>query len=233
MSSRRIARELAVILMPQLPKDKKKLEKVELDKLVGKAVQMLTDHAKQCLSEANAFVVKAQQSLTEQIIEHPDNVRQVHDLKPIVIKSDQLKEHLDLLDRALHLTSEALDVPQMSVETKDTEFLHLLVGTYLDHQKEIDEFINGVKDKWRVERMVSIDRDIIRLACAEAFYLPEIPINVCISEAVELSHRFADDKAAKFINGILSDLGRQAKEFRDTGEIPSVGASNDDASVSR
>ena len=85
--------------MPQLPKDKKKLEKVELDKLVGKAVQMLTDHAKQCLAEANAFVVKAQQSLVEQTIEHPDNVRQVHEIKPIVIKSDQLKEHLDLLDR--------------------------------------------------------------------------------------------------------------------------------------
>jgi transcription antitermination factor NusB len=220
--------------MPQLPKDKKKLEKVELDKLVGKAVQMLTDHAKQCLAEANGFVVKAQQALVDQTIEHPDNVRQVHDLKAVVIKSDQLKEHLDLMDRALHLTSEALDIPQMSVEAKDTEFLHLLVGTYLDHQKEIDEFINSVKDKWRVERMVSIDRDIIRLACAEAFYIPEVPINVCISEAVELSHRFADEKAAKFINGVLSDLGQQAKAFRETGELPSVTTSTDDeASVKR
>ena len=44
MSARRIARELAVILLPQLPKDKKKLEKVELDRLVSKAVQMLTDY---------------------------------------------------------------------------------------------------------------------------------------------------------------------------------------------
>src|ERR1700756_2315008 len=98
MSSRRIARELAVILLPQLPKDKKKLEKVELDQLVGKAVQMLTDYAKQCLAEANGFVVKAQQSLLEQTIDHPDNKTQVHELNPVVIKSDQLKEHLDHLD---------------------------------------------------------------------------------------------------------------------------------------
>jgi N utilization substance protein B len=70
--------------------------------------------------------------------------------------------------------------------------------------------------------MVSIDRDIIRLACAEAFYLPEIPINVAISEAVELSHRFADARAAKFINGVLADIGEDAKHFRKTGELTRV-----------
>ena len=68
--------------------------------------------------------------------------------------------------------------------------------------------------------MVSIDRDILRLACAEAFFIDEVPINVAISEAVELCHRFADEKAAKFVNGVLADLSEQAKEFRKTGEFP-------------
>jgi N utilization substance protein B len=219
MSSRRIARELAVILLPQLPKDKKRLEKVELDKLVSKAVQMLIDYAKQCLSEANGYIVKAQEQVNEQELDHPDNAANVHSLKPVRLTTDQLKEHLDLMERALHLTSEALDVPQMKVETQDTEFLHKLVSAYIEHRPEIDGFINKVQDKWRLDRMVSIDRDIIRLACAEAFFLPEVPINVCISEAVELSHRFADAKAAKFINGVLSDLAEEAKTFRATGKF--------------
>jgi transcription antitermination protein NusB len=217
MSARRIARELAVILLPQLPKDKKKLEKVELDRLVSKAVLMLTDYAKQSLAEANAFVVKAQQALVDQEVEAPENSHAVDDLHPVALTTEQVREHLDLLDRAMHLTSEALDIPQMHVESQDTHFLHTLVGTYIDHQDEIDQFINRVKAKWRVERMVSIDRDIIRLACAEAFYLRDIPINVSISEAVELSHRFADARAAKFINGVLADLAEEAKTFRRTG----------------
>ncbi|HMX46238.1 MAG TPA: transcription antitermination factor NusB, partial [Candidatus Obscuribacter sp.] len=85
---------------------------------------------------------------------------------------------------------------------------------YLEHKETIDEFIKRSKSKWRMERMVSIDRDILRLACAETFYMPDIPINVAISEAVELSHRFADARAAKFINGILGDLSEEAEAVR-------------------
>jgi hypothetical protein len=37
---------------------------------------------------------------------------------------------------------------------------------------------------------------------------------VAISEAVELSHRFADERAAKFINGVLADLAEEAEAVR-------------------
>lgn len=218
MSARRIARELAVILLPQLPKDKAKLEKVDMDKLVSKAVQMLTDYAKQCLADANAFLIKSQELVVNQEIDHSDN-REKEDLQSVKLTSGQLREHLDLMERALHLTSEALDVPQMRVESQDTEFLYRIVSTYVENREQIDRFINRAKAKWRVERMVSIDRDILRLACAEAFYMSDVPVNVCISEAVELSHRFADARAAKFINGVLGDLSEEAKHFRRTGEI--------------
>lgn len=218
MSSRRIARELAVILMPQLPKDKDKLDKVDLEKLATKAVQMLVDYAKHCLADANALVNKAQQELVDLENEHPDNAH-VDDVRPVSVNSGQLREYLDLMERAMHLTSEALDVPQMRITPEDAKFLHMLVATYIENRKQIDLIINQVQEKWRVERMVSIDRDILRLACAEAFYLPEIPINVCISEAIELSHRFADERAAKFINGVLRDLAEQAKVYRQTGKF--------------
>jgi hypothetical protein len=44
--------------------------------------------------------------------------------------------------------------------------------------------------------------------------MADIPVNVAISEAVELSHRFADEKAAKFINGVLADLAEEAEAVR-------------------
>lgn len=219
MGARRIARELAVILLPQLPKDRSKLARQDINHLAAKSVQQLCEYAKQCLSDANSFLVASQEHLREEEGEHKDNARNVSDLVPVPVTTGQLRDHADRLERAIHLISEALDVPELSYDSKDNQFLFELVGTYLDHAEEIDGFIAQAKSKWRIERMVSIDRDILRLACAEAFYLTDVPIRVCISEAVELSHRFADERAAKFINGILADLSEAARQFRQTGEF--------------
>jgi N utilization substance protein B len=245
MSSRRIARELAVILLPQLPKDKSKLGKMEFDALVVKAVYMLVDHAKSCLADVNAFVVKAQETVNDIEINHELNARQAMSLKSVPVNTGELKEILDLLDRAMHLVSEALDIPETTlygsaslIDTNCSQcghteaayargqaaqetmsFLYLLVSTYLEHKKEIDGFISQAKAKWRLERMVSIDRDILRLACTEALYINDVPINVAISEAIELSHRFADETAAKFLNGILADLSGAADTYRSTGKF--------------
>lgn len=245
MSGRRIARELAVIIMPQLPKDKSRLEKMEFDTLLAKSVQMLAEHARQCLSEANGYLLKVQKELGEIEFNHPSNARQIGDIRPVNLSSAEMKQQAELLELALHLVSEALDIPEMilasdqniekvsckncgnvsrvplkrpsTLEIKD--FVDALLGAYLDRRKEVDQIISGIKTKWRMERMVSIDRDILRLACTEAFFMPDVPLNVAISEAVELAHRFADAKAAKFINGVLADLLEDAQHFRATGEL--------------
>ncbi len=245
MSARRIARELAVIIMPQLPRDKKFLERLEFDNLLCRSVQILTDHARQCLSEANGYLIKAQQELNDYELNHPDNARKIADVKAVPVKSDELKKQVEMIEIAMHLVSEALDIPEMaicsdqlpekvsckscgheqklslkkagSVEVK--QFVEELLGTYLDRRSQIDQILMAIKTKWRIERMVSIDRDILRLACTEAFFMIDVPLKVAISEAVELAHRFADDRAAKFINGVLADLSSQAEKYRLTGEL--------------
>lgn len=245
MTARRIARELAVIMMPQLPKDKKRLEKLEFDTLLSRSVQLLTEHARQCLSEAGGYLSKAESELNEIELEHPDNAGKIADVRPVNLKSSELKEQIALIETALNLVTEALDIPEMAIcsdylptkiackscgkeqklhlkkagsgETK--QFVQELLGSYMDHSKEIDEIISAIKTKWSIERMVSIDRDILRLACTEAFYLPEIPLRVAFNEAIELARRFADDRAAKFINGVLGDLSEHAEAYRETGEL--------------
>ena len=245
MSARRIARELAVILMPQLPKNKEKLEAIELDELVARAVHMLRDYAKEKLSETNAIILKGNARLAELETEHPDNSTKVDELHAVPLKTSDLKEQLENLERALNLVAEALDIPEMALSTGLVEvnvrcknchetttsyietpvktdvqaFLVRLIQLYAANRGEIDKFIKAAKAKWQIERMVSIDRDILRLACVEALYMPDVPLNVCISEAVELCHRFADEKAAKFVNGILGDLSEQARYFRHHGKF--------------
>jgi N utilization substance protein B len=254
MSARRIARELAIILMPQLPKDRQKLEALEYETLIAKSVHILVDHAKQCLSEAEGLLTRGLQQLNDSEMNHPQNASLIKDLHSVPLKSGELKEQLKNLERCMEFISEALDIPEMSfhsgrdqvdvlcrncdhmtqayVERNNSsevrQFIISLVSTHLEHRHEVDDFIKRAKSKWQVERMVSIDRDILRLACTEAFFMPDVPINVAISEAVELCQRFADQKAARFINGILADLAEEAKyfrrmgKFREPGEVESV-----------
>jgi N utilization substance protein B len=244
MSARRIARELAVIVMPQLPKDRQKLSNVDFDALISKSVHILVDYAKQCLQDASALLTRGAKQLTDVEVEHPHNASSIEQLKPVPLTSEQLKEQLTSLELAIEFVSEAIDIPEMALHSSRDEveikcrkcdhvqkeyieresksevrdFIISLLGTYLDHKQEVDEFIKKAKARWQIERMVSIDRDILRLACTEAFFMPDVPVNVCISEAVELCHRFADEKAARFINGILGDMADEAKYFRIHGK---------------
>ena len=258
-SPRRIARELAVIIMPQVPKDKKRLERLEFDTLLWRSVQILTEHARQCLSEANAYLTKAHKELNELELNHPDNARKIADVRPVNFRTDELRMQMELVELAMHLVSEALDIPEMAISSDYVpakvkcdscgveqklhlkragsadvkHFVEQLLGAFLDNRERIDQIISSIKTKWSIERMVSIDRDILRLACAEAFFMPDVPVKVAISEAVELAHRFADDRAAKFINGILADLSEDAEQFRLTGELklPSSDTTGSDKST--
>src|SRR5271170_182762 len=180
MTARSIARELAVIVFPQLPKDQKKLEKAELSGLVARAVAMLCDYAQQNLADANALLMKAAENIGEIEMEHPDNAELIEDLRPVPVTTGQLKQQLSLIERALHFVSEALDIPDVALQIGQTtikttckkcqasaeqhvesvspsevkEFLYKLINTYAEHRDEIDEFIRQARAKWKVERMV-------------------------------------------------------------------------------
>ncbi len=234
-----------MILLPQLSK-KTIFEELQLDVLIAKTVSMLCDYAKQNLGEADALLQQASVRLIDVEVEHPENAEAIEHLKPVELTTEQLQKQVVGLRRAVNLIAEALDVPAMSIQGgsgqfffkceacghaneisrhDDTDsdirtFLKNLITTYWENRTDIDNFIKRAKSKWQINRMVSIDRDILRLACAEAFFMPDIPISVAINEAVDLCHRFADDKAAKFINGILGDLAKEARYYRNKGAFP-------------
>lgn len=245
MTARRIARELAVIILPQVPKDEAKLASLTIEDLVGRAVHMLIDHARQLLGDSSAALSKSANELMELELSESGSSTLVHSMKPVTLNTKQLREELERLDHAVAFVSEALEIPELTLHGGKTqievpcskckhvssvtlnrndksevrEFIIELISAYSAHRNEIDDIIRQVKSKWKVERMVSIDRDILRLAVTEMFFMPEVPVKVAINEAVEMCHRFADDKAGKFINGVLADLAEDAEAVRDSGEF--------------
>ena len=92
-------------------------------------------------------------------------------------------------------------------------FAESLVRGVDEHQGRIDETIRAVSHHWRLERMMRVDRNILRLATYELLERSDIPRRVTLNEAIELAKRFGAEGSPGFVNGVLdriaTDLGKE------------------------
>ena len=86
----------------------------------------------------------------------------------------------------------------------------LAVGT-LAHVDEVDARIRSRAEHWRIDRMATVDRNVLRLAVYEFLY-ESTPRTVTINEALEVARRFSTFEATQFINGILDAIKRDLDE---------------------
>jgi transcription antitermination protein NusB len=86
----------------------------------------------------------------------------------------------------------------------------LVIGT-ISHLVEIDERIRLRTEHWRISRMATVDRNLLRLAVFEFLYQPSTPTTVAINEALEIARRFSTHEATQFINGILDAIKRDVE----------------------
>jgi N utilization substance protein B len=86
------------------------------------------------------------------------------------------------------------------------EYLGLLVRTVARHRDEIDLLIQEALTNWRLERLAAIDRNILRLAAAELYYIEEVPPLVSIQQAISLAEKYGTAESPRFINGVLDAL---------------------------
>ncbi|MEN3202692.1 MAG: transcription antitermination factor NusB [Atribacterota bacterium] len=106
-------------------------------------------------------------------------------------------------------------VPLPSSWDGDTrDFFFTLVRGVEEREQEIDRLITEVAEGWPLQRMATIDRNILRIATYEILFLPEIPPSVSINEAVELGKKYGTEESGKFINGVL---GRMIRHLEKTG----------------
>lgn len=74
---------------------------------------------------------------------------------------------------------------------------------------EFDRRVADAAEHWRLDRVGTIERNILRLALAELGE-GETPPRVVIDEAVKLAHWFAGAKAPAFVNGVLDAAARES-----------------------
>ena len=82
------------------------------------------------------------------------------------------------------------------------EFMEQLAKGTSEMAPDIDHRITLKSENWRLERMPTVDRNILRLAIYE-MSREETPAAVVIDEALELARQFSGEESVSFINGIL------------------------------
>lgn len=91
-------------------------------------------------------------------------------------------------------------------EDPSDPYARQLLQGILAHQNEIDALIEERAEGWRLERLHSVDRNLLRIAIYELLYRKDVPAEVVIDEAVELAKKYSTEKSPAFINGILDRI---------------------------
>src|SRR5215813_10754667 len=87
-------------------------------------------------------------------------------------------------------------------------FVADLVRGTAEHVQELDERISRHAEHWRIDRMPTVDRNILRLAVYE-MTLGGTPAPVAIDEALELARKYSNEESVQFVNGVLDAVRRE------------------------
>ncbi|OQC43053.1 MAG: hypothetical protein BWX66_00108 [Deltaproteobacteria bacterium ADurb.Bin058] len=105
------------------------------------------------------------------------------------------------------VATEALWLDRGFADAGIREFANKLVNGVVANIDEIDELVRVASLNWRIDRMATVDRNIIRLATYEMKQSPETPLKVILNEAIELSKRYGTEDSSAFVNGVLDKIG--------------------------
>lgn len=205
MQPRRIARELALLSLSQLPTSPEKLETQQLSNLVLAAVRMLNTEVQDALSTAAGELQRG----SDRLLTSETRAGNLETARSMV------EEAIQLTQTAINRVSTALELPEFIQMAQQSDFdvrtyALQIVQTVNAKRTEIDAQLTNALVDWQLSRLARIDRDILRIAVAEIMYLG-IPGKVAINESVELAKRYSGDDGHRFINGVLRRVSEQIK----------------------
>lgn len=102
-----------------------------------------------------------------------------------------------------------LDVYEDSVNDESLKYASLLIEGVQKNKEKIDSLIQAHARHWKLDRMATIDRNILRLSVYEIKFAQEtLKPHMAINEAIEIAKKFSTEDSASFINGILDQVSK-------------------------
>jgi len=102
----------------------------------------------------------------------------------------------------------------------DAEHFARVLRGVVARQRDLDPMIDHqLAEGWRLNRIDSIVRAILRAGAFELIELTDVPVRVVISEYIDVAHAFFEGDEPKVVNGVLDGLARKLRP----GELPGRG----------
>ncbi|MFW2391334.1 MAG: transcription antitermination factor NusB [Methyloceanibacter sp.] len=94
----------------------------------------------------------------------------------------------------------------------EAKFFRDLVEGVVREQRNLDPLIDQqLAEGWRLGRVDSILRAILRSAAFELTDRDDVPARVVISEYVDIAHAFFNEDEPKVVNGVLDQLAHKTR----------------------
>jgi N utilization substance protein B len=93
-------------------------------------------------------------------------------------------------------------------EIEINDNVRALVEGVLDKSGELDAVIASYSPRRAISRIPRVNLILLRLAIYEIRYIPETPVNVAVSEVVDISQKYTYQEDTAFINGVLGAFAR-------------------------
>lgn len=103
------------------------------------------------------------------------------------------------------------NVQEFSQDDVDLTYAKSLLDGILKKKNEIDAIIVKAAPEWPLDKIGTVDRNVLRLGLYELIYADkkEVPAKVAINEAIEVAKFFSGETSGKFVNGVLGAVYRE------------------------
>src|SRR5574344_1067771 len=212
MQARRAARELALILFSQLDKKITNYTKEEFEDIILKSVRILTSNANDELKLTVGSLMDMKEYIdnyesdAEENLQRPIDVSNVPVALPMTSDmSGRIDEMIEIADKAI-LALEIAEIATLENKNEVKDYAVSIAENFKENSEFVDEQIQKFAKGWNIERLVSMDKDILRIAIVELLYIKDAPMKVIVDEAIELAKKYSTDESSSFINGILAKV---------------------------
>ena len=223
LQGRRVARKFALLALYQLEATKGELPETlpthkDLNTLVRASAQTLTLHAQDKIEQASDVFRTVSESIMTLEFEHPTNLNSPMGAEQVAVAMPSTRYTLNTLDQCL-LACEwvwnVLSIPQMLIHLEDEkvrQYTEDMVRIICEKNVSLTEHLEAYTSDWKTDRLIKMDRLILKLALAEILYADDIDYGVSVNEAVELAKNYSMPESYKFINGVLGKIVQDVKE---------------------
>ncbi len=108
---------------------------------------------------------------------------------------------------------------RLGAEIEDVQYVEAEVSFFDDvvsgvdaRRTEIDTMVESkLGEQWKIGRIDKTMLQILRAGTYELIARPDVPVATVIAEYIDVAHAFFDAKDAKFVNGLLDSVAKDAR----------------------